>query len=317
MRARAVTHAEAPPIPALPLVPAAIEARTLTEVLDWHVARHADRLHITLLQDDRTVIDQLSYGRLAAQARQVAAGLIARDIGPGDRVALMLPTSIDFFSAFFGILYAGAVPVPIYPPMRPSQIEEHLRRQAGILSNAGARMLITMPEALGVAALLRAQVSALDSIVSIAGLIAEAADTPLPHITDETSTALIQYTSGSTGDPKGVILSHANLLANVKAMGLALAASSADIFVSWLPLYHDLGLIGAWLGCLYFAAPLYVMSPLSFLVRPESWLLAIQRFRATLSAAPNFGFELLPHQDRHGQSRRPRSQLAARGGEWC
>ncbi len=143
-----------PEAPVLPLVPAATEARTLTEVLDWHVARHPDRLHLTLLEDDATIIDQVSYGRLAAMARQVAAGLIAHDIDPGDRVALMLPTSIDFFSAFFGILYARAVPVPIYPPMRPSQIEEHLRRQAGILNNAGARMLITVPEALGVGALL-------------------------------------------------------------------------------------------------------------------------------------------------------------------
>ncbi|ACB95518.1 AMP-binding protein [Beijerinckia indica] len=280
------------PIPALPLVLAATEAQTLTEVLDWHVARHPDRLHITLLQDDSTILDQLSYGRLAAQARQIARGLIARDIGPGDRVALMLPTSIEFFCAFFAILYVGAVPVPIYPPMRPSQIEDHLRRQAGILNNAGSRMLITMPEGLSVAALLRAQLSELESVASVAELMAEAGDMRLPPASTPVSTALIQYTSGSTGDPKGVILSHANLLANVKAMGAALEANSADVFVSWLPLYHDLGLIGAWFGCLYFGAPLYVMSPLSFLVRPESWLWAIHRFRATLSAAPNFGFEL-------------------------
>jgi len=88
------------------------------------------------------------------------------------------------------------------------------------------------------------------------------------------------------------VLSHANLLANIRALGQAMEASSADIFVSWLPLYHDMGLIGAWLGCLYFAAPLYVMSPLSFLTRPESWLWAIHRFRATLSGAPNFAYEL-------------------------
>ncbi len=103
---------------------------------------------------------------------------------------------------------------------------------------------------------------------------------------------MIQYTSGSTGDPKGVVLSHANLLANIHAMGRVMEAGSSDIFVSWLPLYHDMGLIGAWLGCLYFAARLYVMSPLSFLARPECWLWAIHRYRATLSAAPNFGFEL-------------------------
>jgi acyl-CoA synthetase (AMP-forming)/AMP-acid ligase II len=88
------------------------------------------------------------------------------------------------------------------------------------------------------------------------------------------------------------VLSHANLLANICAMGAVMQASSADVFVSWLPLYHDMGLIGAWLGCLFDAAPLYAMSPLSFLVRPESWLWAIHRFRATVSASPNFGFEL-------------------------
>jgi len=118
------------------------------------------------------------------------------------------------------------------------------------------------------------------------------AEVPPQRAGDEKSIALVQYTSGSTGDPKGVALSHANLLANIRAMGRAMDASSADIFVSWLPLYHDMGLIGAWLGCLYFAAPLYVLSPLSFLVRPECWLRAIDRYRATLSAAPNFGFEL-------------------------
>jgi len=139
---------------------------------------------------------------------------------------------------------------------------------------------------------LRAQLDALTAIEDVAGLAAGGEALTAAPALDEKSSALIQYTSGSTGDPKGVVLSHANLLANIRAMGFVMQATSADIFVSWLPLYHDLGLIGAWLGCLYFAAPLYVMSPLSFLVRPENWLWAIHRFRATLSAAPNFGFEL-------------------------
>ena len=286
MRAETIT------VPALPLVPAATEARTLIGILEWHVARHPDRLHVTVLEDDVTTLATMTYRELAEAARELAQGLIERDVVPGDRIALVLPTSRDFFVAFFGILYAGAVPVPIYPPMRLSQLEEHLRRQAGILRNAGARMLVTVPEGRRLAVLLQAQVGSLTTVESVAGLSPRAEGAaPLP-ITGETSTALIQYTSGSTGDPKGVVLSHANLLANVRAMGHAMDASSADIFVSWLPLYHDMGLIGAWLGCLYFAAPLYVMSPLSFLVRPESWLWAIHRFRATLSAAPNFGFEL-------------------------
>jgi 1-acyl-sn-glycerol-3-phosphate acyltransferase len=279
-------------LPALPPVPAATEARTLVEMLEWHVARHPDRLHLTVLEDDVTTLATMTYRELAAAARELAQGLIERDVVPGDRIALMLPTGRDFFVAFFGILYAGAVPTPIYPPMRLSQLEEHLRRQAGILRNAGARLLVTVAEGRGLATLLQAQVGSLTTIESVARLSPRTAEAASLPIMDDTSTALIQYTSGSTGDPKGVVLSHANLLANIRAIGRAMEASSADIFVSWLPLYHDMGLIGAWLGSLYFAAPLYVMSPLGFLARPESWLWTIHRFRATLSAAPNFGFEL-------------------------
>ncbi len=278
--------------PGLPPAPAANQARTLVDVLEWHVARHPDRLHLTVLEDAQTIIGALTYSELAAKARQAAAGLVARDVTSGDRVALMLPTSPEFFIVFFAILYAGATPVPIYPPMRIGQLEEHLRRQAGILRNAGARILVTMAEGLRLAALLRVQVETLESVESLESLSSNDMEATLPILHDGTQTALIQYTSGSTGDPKGVVLSHANLLANVRAMGQQINASSADVFVSWLPLYHDMGLIGAWFGCLHFAAPLFVMSPMSFLVRPENWLWAIHRFRATLSAAPNFAFEL-------------------------
>ena len=281
------------PEPARPLalVAPASEAATLTEALDWHAAQHRERVHLSLLRDDAAEPDRLTYGDLADAGRRVAAGLVARDVVPGDRIALMLPTSLDFFITFFGVLYAGAVPVPIYPPTRLSQIEDHLRRQAGILRNAGATMLATVPEGLGVGRLLRAQVETLRTVESPAALRADSAELQAPKI-DASATALIQYTSGSTGDPKGVVLSHANLLANIRAMGAVMEASSADVFVSWLPLYHDMGLIGAWLGCLYFGAPLTVMSPLGFLARPESWLWAMHRCRATLSAAPNFAFEL-------------------------
>ena len=222
----------------------------------------------------------------------------------------MLPTGRDFFVAFFGILYAGAVPVPIYPPMRLSQLEEHLRRQAGILRNAGARMLVTVPgrsRRRGAAAGAGGEPDARSR--ASPGFRRARAARRVADQRDEAATALIQYTSGSTGDPKGVVLSHANLLANIRAMGRAMEASSADVFVSWLPLYHDMGLIGAWLGCLYFAAPLYVMSPLSFLARPESWLWAIHRFRATLSAAPNFAFELCLNKIDDADLQGPRSEL--------
>ena len=289
---RGFVAAPPPTAPSLPLVQAPVEARTLIEVLEWHVARHPNRLHVTVLQDENTVLGTLTYAELADGARKVAAGLLAADILPRDRVALMLPTGADFFIAFFGVLYAGAVPVPIYPPMQLAKIEEFMRRQAGILRNAGARILVTVPEGLRFASLLKRQVPCIEAVESVQSLSSTRAEFQ-PLVADNiAATALIQYTSGSTGDPKGVVLSHANILANIKALGEAIEASSAEVFVSWLPLYHDMGLIGAWLGSLYFAASFYVMSPVSFLARPASWLWAMHRFRATISAAPNFAFEM-------------------------
>jgi 1-acyl-sn-glycerol-3-phosphate acyltransferase len=270
------------------------EAATLLEVLDWHVRAHPERPHI-LLPTEGGQEETITYARLAERARAVASGLRERGLAPAERVAIMLPTDAAFFAAFFGTLYAGGVPVPIYPPMRRSQIEEHLRRQAKILSNAETSLLIAGPEARPLAALLRSQVTALRAVATVEELEA-AEEASLPRLAEAEAMALIQYTSGSTGDPKGVVLSHGNLLSNIRAMGDQMEASSSDVFVSWLPLYHDMGLIGAWLGSLYYAAPAMIMPPLSFLARPERWLWAIHRHRGTLSAAPNFAFELCLHK---------------------
>src|SRR4051812_28968528 len=279
-------------------------AVTLTEMLDWHAENHPDHLHVTVLQDENVALGTMSYRDLQTAARAVAQGLISRDIVPGDRVAMMLPTSTDFFASFFGILYAGAVPVPIYPPARMAQLEEHMRRQIVILRNAGARALITVPEGRALAVLLRSQVETLNSVETVATLSAERAAVPLPPLNDPEAMGLMQYTSGSTGDPKGVMLTHRGLLENVRSMGHAMDASSADVFVSWLPLYHDMGLIGAWLGCCYFGARLYVMSPIRFLGRPATWLWTMHKYRATFSGGPNFAFQLcasrIPDADLEG-----------------
>ncbi len=181
--------------------------------------------------------------------------------------------------------------MPIYPPARLSQIEEHVRRHAGILSNAEATILVTVPEARGVARLLEARVAGLRRVVTVAEL-QEGGRVPLPVPIRPDDIAFIQYTSGSTGDPKGVVLTHANLMANIRAIGEVIDVRPDDVLVSWLPLYHDMGLISMWLAGLYFAMPLVVMSPLAFLARPERWLRAIQRYRGTVSAAPNFAYEL-------------------------
>jgi len=203
----------------------------------------------------------------------------------------MLPTSLEFFATFFGVLLVGAVPVPIYPPSRVGLIEEHLRRQAGILANATARLLVTTGAASRIGTWLGVQVPSLHAVVTPEELAATGGEIPIRRARPD-DVALLQYTSGSTGDPKGVVLTHANLLANIRAMGEAVDARSTDVFVSWLPLYHDMGLIGAWLGSLYFACPLVAMSPSTFLTRPERWLWAIHRHRATLSAGPNFAYEI-------------------------
>ena len=160
----------------------------------------------------------------------VAAGLQQRGLQPGQTVGLMLPTGPAFFEGFYGILLSGGIPVPIYPPMRHSQLEEHLRRQAGILANARTVMLITVPEARSLARLLSSQVAELRSVSSVEDLAA-GKDLYIGHPVQAQDIAFVQYTSGSTGLPKGVILTHANLLANIRAMHQTTGITSSDIFV--------------------------------------------------------------------------------------
>jgi 1-acyl-sn-glycerol-3-phosphate acyltransferase len=266
------------------------QARTLVDVLAWHTHAHPQRPHISFYNEAGTV-EEITYAALYEEATAVAAGLRQRGLQPQQTVALMLPTSRAFFAGFYGILLAGGIPVPIYPPTRPSQLEDHLRRQAGILTNAQATMLITVPEARALARLLRAQVETLRHVLTVAEL-AMAKEEETRPVVQEHDLAFLQYTSGSTGNPKGVMLTHANLLANIRAMTQSAHVSSQDVFVSWLPLYHDMGLIGAWLGSLYHAFHLVLMSPLTFLARPERWLWAIHTHGGTISGGPNFGYEL-------------------------
>ena len=265
------------------------DAQTLAQVVDWHVARHPQRVHVSLLADDERV-ETLTYGELHARALRGAAALANAGLSPGQACALMLPTSLDFFVVFCAVLYAGGVPVPLYPPARPSALEDHLRRQAGILANCEALLLVTVPQAKPLARLLEPLAPTLRGVLTPAELDAEPLAAPAAREPDQL--ALLQYTSGSTGNPKGVMLSHAQLLANLRSMGRAVGAGPRDVFVSWLPLYHDMGLIGAWMGSLYFGVHLVLMSPLAFLARPSRWLRAISEHRGTISAAPNFAYEI-------------------------
>jgi acyl carrier protein len=264
-------------------------ATALTAVLDWHVARHPHRVHATLLVDDEHA-ETLTYGELQRRAQRAAAALAQAGLAAGQTCALMLPTSLEFFVSFCGVLYAGGVPVPLYPPARPSALEDHLKRQAGILANCEAPLLVTVAEAKPLAHLLKPLAPTLRQVLTPADLDAEPLAAPVERAGGDL--ALLQYTSGSTGNPKGVMLTHAQLLANLRAMGRAVGAGPRDVFASWLPLYHDMGLIGAWMGSLYYGMHLVLMSPLAFLARPVRWLRAVSAHRATISAAPNFAFEI-------------------------
>ena len=276
------------PLP--PGVSAPASARTLNGVLRWHAERTPERVHIFLREEDAEE-RPISYGRLWQQAAALAAGLHDWGLAPGDRAGLMLRTEESFFAAFFGVLLAGGVPVPVYPPFRADRLEEYATRQVGILRNAGARVLLTFRQAMPVATLLRSRVPALEEVTVIERMTRPGAEPPSLSVAPS-DPALIQYTSGSTGEPKGVLLSHTNLLANILGIGRAIEIGPGDVGVSWLPLYHDMGLIGSWLTALFFGVPIAILSPLAFLARPARWLWTLHAHRATVSPAPNFAFEL-------------------------
>ncbi len=265
-------------------------ARTLPEVLDWHLSSHPDRHHIRFYHD-RHETEPLTFRQLHRGAVQVAAGLQQRGLAHGDPVAIMLPSDTSYFHAFWGVLLAGGVPVPIYPPTRKAQMEDHLKRQLVILGNCQATALITMPEALLFGRLLKSNLPHLRELLTVDELGKTTAAYVAVQL-KESDIAFLQYTSGSTGNPKGVMLTHANLLANIRAMGKAVEVTDDDVIVSWLPLYHDMGLIGCWLSGLYYACQLVLMAPFDFLGRPARWLHAVHRHHGTLSPAPNFAYEI-------------------------
>jgi acyl carrier protein len=265
------------------------QAQTLVDALEYHVERQPDRLTVFLYEEQKETA--ITYRALWQGALGYAARLAAAGLQPGHTVAIMLPTCKEYLFSFYGVLIAGGVPVPLYPPARLTTIEDHMTRHVGILKSCGAKLMITIPEAKALAWLLRAQVESLQAVLVPADLDGERGDVA-PFRGKGGDIAFLQYTSGSTGSPKGVVLSHANLLVNVQAMGSAVRAGPADVFVSWLPLYHDMGLIGGCFATMFLGFPVVLMSPLAFLSRPSSWLRAIHRHRGTISGGPNFSYEL-------------------------
>ena len=256
---------------------------SLVHSLQEHAAFWPERETLRFL-DDEGGGTALTYRELERRARAVAAWLQART-APGDRVVLLLPSGLDYVAAFYGCLFAGVIAVPAYPPesMRP----QHLQRLRVIVEDCTPRLILAEP------ALREAIGQAFGPVFF--GLTAPPAgledEWRRPAIATD-DIAFLQYTSGSTSAPKGVQVSHGNLVANERLIRRGMGFTTDDTMVSWLPLYHDMGLIGGLLQPIFSGFPCVLMSTRSFLERPVRWLEAISRHRGTISGAPDFAYRL-------------------------
>ena len=246
----------------------------------------------TFLENGEEEGASITWSRLDARSRAIGATLAAR-LEPGGRVLVMCPPSLDFVPAFFGVLYAGGIAVPAYPPSA-SRADRAVARLKGMLDDAGIRVVLAPSTLRARAAKLEALLPSLANLewIDLDGIAEDAGQAWRdPGCRDE-SIALLQYTSGSTASPRGVIVTHGNLLDNL-ARSATIAAHDADsLAVSWLPVNHDMGLIDGVLQPVFSGYPAYLMSPAAFLQRPARWLQAVSRYRATHSGGPNFAFDL-------------------------
>ncbi|HEY0555906.1 MAG TPA: AMP-binding protein, partial [Thermoanaerobaculia bacterium] len=277
---------------AKPTVGSEASADTVAGLLRARAAERPDQVAFTFLADGETEGGRLTYGELDRRAAAIAATLAAA-VRPGDRALLLYPPGLDFIAAFFGCLYAGVVAVPAYPPRPNDRSQSRLR---AIAHDATPRAALTTEALLAGAVEARGLLAVAPELAGLRwiptdalGGAAMASDLPEP---DPDSVAFLQYTSGSTAAPKGVMVTHANLLHNERMIGAAFGMDESSVVVGWLPLYHDMGLIGNVLQPLHAGGTCVLMSPVAFLQRPMRWLEAISRYRGTTSGGPNFAYEL-------------------------
>jgi fatty-acyl-CoA synthase len=260
---------------------------TLNEMLAAAAQSGVNLFFVNRKEEDQEV----PMARVRERALSIAADLMGHGVRKGDRVALVLPTSPEFVECFFGVVCAGAIPVPLYPPIRLGRLDEYHQRTAAMLQAVDAALVVTderIRRFLGVAV----QISAPRLGCVIASSLGGTNSGEIEVAADDV--ALIQFSSGTTHDPKPVALTHANLLSNLAAIDRYITDEGTPnpVGVTWLPLYHDMGLIGNLLGAFYIPVPLVLLPPELFVAVPAAWLRAISRHRGTLSAAPNFAFGL-------------------------
>jgi acyl-CoA synthetase (AMP-forming)/AMP-acid ligase II len=262
---------------------------TLVEALAA-AAAHPSGVTFVGLREEET---SLSWAEVHARAARVAGALGALGVEAGDRVGIVLRTSPGFLDAFFGAWLAGAVPVPLYPPVRLGRMEEYLEATARMLAISGARVLLStgaVQRLLGGAVERTWPALGCHDVESLAVSDASPRVHALPPAPAPTALGLVQFSSGSTVDPKPVALTHAALAAQAAALHTAVRPDARDALVSWLPLYHDMGLIGGLLGAMSYPGRLVLIAPEHFLARPALWLRAIARHRGTISMAPSFAY---------------------------
>ncbi|CCQ58245.1 fatty acyl-AMP ligase [Crocosphaera watsonii] len=265
------------------------EFSNLVDLLRWRAINQPTQKAYTFLKHGKTELDNLTYQKLDLRARNIAAKMQLSGL-TGERALLLYPPGLEFISAFFGCLYAGVIPIPLYPPKR----NQNLSRLQSVVTNAEAKLALTTQD------ILKNLTKHFVKIPDFAGLnwfttdnyqenLAQAWHNP--EIMDN-SLAFLQYTSGSTGNPKGVMVSHKNLLINSADLDRGWEHDSNSVIVTWLPTFHDMGLIYGVIQPLYKGIPCYMMAPASFLQSPVRWLQAITCYKGTHSAAPNFAYEL-------------------------
>ena len=268
------------------------EPTSFVDVLRWRALHHPNKRVFTFLTDGETQEVAITYEELDCRARAIGA-LLQSFVSPGERVLLLYPPGLDYIAGLFGCLYSGVIAIPAYPP-DPMRQDRTLPRLQAILNDVQAAVVLTTSPILSLAEFL------FDKAPDLGALQWMATDTVAsgveygwnePWIRPD-SLAFLQYTSGSTRTPKGVMVSHGNLLHNSSLISQGFGMTSNDVGMIWLPPYHDMGLIGGILQPISCGITCILMSPLDFLQKPLRWLQAISRYQATVSGGPNFAYDL-------------------------